>query len=252
MLNVDDIISPEIYYQNGETSTISIKEMPYFSMKQYDLSDEKSYAKYIKDLESMVRRSFELTTLISFLKDDCAMCEDPFMDNVSSQDTKIKIEMHHSPLTLYDICTAVVRKRQDKDESLDLPSVAEEVAYLHYIGWVGLVPLSKTTHEMVHNNYLFIPTDIVAGNYNAFINAYYNYIAPEVLDAVNAAEEATLQNKIAQEQMGYFNIHQMYINVNGDNGLEQIPQYTDTIKGRINEIKNGKKIMCEIIREVNY
>jgi hypothetical protein len=43
----------------------------------------------------------------------------------------------------------------------------------------------------------------------------------------------------------------MYINVNGDIGLEQIPQYTDTIKGRINEIKNGKKIMCEIIREVN-
>ena len=133
MLNVDDIISPEIYYQNGETSTISIKEMPYFSMKQYDLSDEKSYAKYIRDLESMVRRSYEVTKLISFLKDDCAMCEDPFMDNVSSQDTKIKIEMHHSPLTLYDICTAVVRKRQDKDESLDLPSVAEEVAYLHYI-----------------------------------------------------------------------------------------------------------------------
>ena len=55
-----------------------------------------------------------------------------------------------------------------------------------------------------------------------------------------------------KQQMGYFNIHQMYINVNDNNGLEEIPQYTDTIKNRINEIKNGKKIMCEIIREVDY
>ena len=169
-----------------------------------------------------------------------------FLENVSCRDnTKVRIEIHHSPLTLYDICLAVFKKRQANHENISINGIAEEVMWLHYAGWVGLIPLSATVHEMVHNQYIFIPTTVVRGNYQSFINAYYNYIDPDTLDSLDNAEQATKDYN--SKQMELFNDHKIYINNNGSLLIPQKEEYKQNIKNHISNIKNNKKNMINLI-----
>lgn len=236
----------DIYSNDGQT-ILEMKSAPYFDKMPYDLLEEKSFKKYISDLERSVRNSFEYRELIAYLKNTEGMDVCSFLDNVTSRDnTKIKIEIHHSPLTLYDICLAVFRKRQQRKESTNLEAVAQEVMYLHYIGWVGLIPLSATVHDMVHNQYLFVPTDRVRGNYKAFVDNYYNFIDPDTLDSLDAAEDATREYN--NKQMELFNNHKIYLNVDGSYGLPRKDEMKSLLKDRITEIKSGNIMVAKVVK----
>ena len=236
----------DIYSNDGQT-ILEMKSAPYFDKMPYDLLEEKSFKKYISDLERSVRNSFEYRELIAYLKNTEGMDVCSFLDNVTSRDnTKVKIEIHHSPLTLYDICLAVFRKRQQRKESTNLEAVAQEIMYLHYIGWVGLIPLSATVHDMVHNQYLFIPTDRVRGNYKAFVDNYYNFIDPDTLDSLDAAEDATREYN--NKQMELFNNHKIYLNVDGSYGLPRKDEMKSLLKDRITEIKSGNIMVAKVVK----
>lgn len=248
MMNVECMNTVENIYTDNGTTIIDIPEMPYFEGQEYDLLDEKDYKHYIADLERTVRNSFEYRWLIGFLKNTEGMDVCSVLYNVSSRDnTKVRIEIHHSPLTLYDICATVVKKRQHNNESLEINAVAEEVMWLHYAGWVGLIPLSETVHNMVHNQYIFIPTNVVRGNYQAFINSYYNYISPDILDCIDAAEQATKDYN--GKQMELFNAHKIYVNANGSYALPRRSEVQQTVKQHIADIKSNKKVMCTIVEK---
>lgn len=239
MMNVECMNTVVDTYSNNGKTIIDIPEIPYFEAQEYDLFDEKDYKHYMADLERTVRNSFEYRWLINFLKKTEGMDVCSFLENVTSRDnTKVKIEIHHSPLTLYDICATVLKKRQHNNESIEINSVAEEVMWLHYTGWVGLIPLSETVHNMVHNQYIFIPTNVVRGNYQAFINAYFNYISPDILDCINNAEQATTDYD--NKQMELFNNHKIYINNNGSYALPNKDQVQKDIKQHISDIKASK------------
>lgn len=244
MMNVELLQKAENIYSDGGKSVLNIKNYSYFDAEVYDFADEKDFGVFMRDLERLVRQSFEYRWLISYLKNTEGMDQCSFLENVSSRDnTKVKIEIHHSPLTLFDICLAVFRKRQAKGESLNISDIAYEVMWLHYIGWVGLIPLSSTVHELVHNNYIFVPTDKVRGDYHQFINVYYNYIDPDVLDCIDNAEQATKDYK--GEQMEIFNNHKIYVR-KPEEALARKPEVQQGIKNRINSIKGDLKIMCTI------
>ena len=236
----------DIYSNDGQT-ILEMKSAPYFDKMPYDLLEEKSFKKYISDLERSVRNSFEYRELIDYLKNTEGMDVCSFLDNVTSRDnTRVKIEIHHSPLTLYDICLAVFRKRQQRKESTNLEAVAQEIMYLHYIGWVGLIPLSATVHDMVHNQYLFVPTDRVRGNYKAFVDNYYNFIDPDTLDSLDAAEDATREYN--NKQMELFNNHKIYLNVDGSYGLPRKDEMKSLLKDRITEIKSGNIMVAKVVK----
>ena len=236
----------DIYSNDGQT-ILEMKSAPYFDKMPYDLLEEKSFKKYISDLERSVRNSFEYRELIAYLKNTEGMDVCSFLDNVTSRDnTKVKIEIHHSPLTLYDICLAVFRKRQQRKESTNLEAVAQEIMYLHYIGWVGLIPLSATVHDMVHNQYLFVPTDRVRGNYKAFVDNYYNFIDPDTLDSLDAGEDATREYN--NKQMELFNNHKIYLNVDGSYGLPRKDEMKSLLKDRITEIKSGNIMVAKVVK----
>ena len=248
MINVECMNTVDNIYSNNGMSIIDISEMPYFENQEYDLLDEKDYKHYIADLERIVRNSFEYRWLIGFLKNTEGMDVCSFLYNVSSKDnTKVRIEIHHSPLTLYDICSTVVKKRQHNNEDLEINSVAEEVMWLHYAGWVGLIPLSETVHNMVHNQYIFIPTNVVRGNYRAFINSYYNYISPDILDCIDVAEQATKDYN--GKQMEIFNTHKIYVNTNDSFALPRRNEVQQAVKQHISDLKSNKKVMCTIVEK---
>lgn len=248
MINPEMINKPDVTYNDGEISILDIKEIPYFDKEEYDLSNEKEYKRYVSDVERLVRNSIEYRNLINYLRNSEGMNTCAFLDNVSNENGNMRIEIHHSPFTLFDIVNTVINKRVKNAEPMDVELVAEEIMYLHYMGWVGLVPLSETIHEMVHNSFLFVPTNIVRGVYQYFINAYYDYIDPVLLDYIDAAERLTKDGDLVKKQMKLLNSHKIYINVGGSYALPGLVEIQNSIKGKINQLKNRKIEMVDIIR----
>lgn len=184
-----------IEYNNSdfENSNIMVMdEIPEYNKEDYDLFNEKDFKHYIDDIETIVRSSREYKTFIQYLRQYMDMNTSLFLQNVNNIETaKIKIELHHTPFTLYDIALTVFNKRQRLREPLDVELVAKEVCYIHYFLCVGLIPLSRTEHKLVHNQALFVPIDKVLGNYEKFIEMYEQDIPQDAMDRYNTYKDLT-------------------------------------------------------------
>ena len=81
---------------------------------------------------------------------------------------RYSIELHHEPFTLFDIVETVLNKREMLGEKIEPLSIADEVMALHYDGKVGLIHLSTTMHQLVHDDKIFIPLQYIYQSYNEF------------------------------------------------------------------------------------
>ena len=170
--------------------SIYIKFVPEFNISDYDLSNPKELSKYFKSIERICRNSRTYKKLINFLRENVDMNKCSYFKNVDNIDTySLKIHIHHTPLTLYDIVTTVYNKRLLNHESLSEMMVAKEVMWLHYNLFVGLIPLSETVHASVHNGQAFIPTTKVYGMYKTFVKLYEPYMDKELLKVLSNMEE---------------------------------------------------------------
>ena len=244
MRNPDALEDTSNIYKNDGKTILNIPKLPYFDRFQYDLEDPKGFKKYISEIENTVRNSFEYKWFIEELKKNHGFNKCSFLDNVSIEDgsRKIRIEVHHEPFTLYDIVTIVYKKRQHLHEDISVPAIAWEVMWLHYMGLVGLIPLSATIHQLVHNGYLFIPLDSVRGAYRIFRDMYYDYIDPTDLDVLDCCEQYTLEynHEMATQIL---NRHDIYLT----ESLPRKDEVVSMIKNRIEQIKNPLTIMCKVI-----
>lgn len=181
---------------------IKINSFINYDIENWDLDDEKDFKKYMKEVERIIRTSYEYRSFVNYLKTYMNMDRCVFLRNIScltdqfDRSSKIRIEVHHEPLTLYDICIAVVNKRLAMGEDMDEFMVAKEVLYLHYKGYVGLIPLCETVHELVHNQYIFIPSTVVYGNYKEFVNLYRQFIEPDTLNILEKIERMSIDYDI--------------------------------------------------------
>jgi hypothetical protein len=158
-------------------------ELPF---KRMELGD-KEYNKFIKNCERLVRSSPEYKEYVSFVRESfnasvCALTNENF-------DETGDIEIHHYPLTLYDICQTVLDSKLDKEEKFSSFDVALEVIKLHFAMFVGIVPLSGTLHKKYHLGYLDIPIQAVVGNYNK-IGQLYD-LSSELDSKINLAKQIT-------------------------------------------------------------
>lgn len=142
-----------------------------------DISTGKTKKRFLDHIEKMVRSSNEYRDYVKFLKENMDMNRCIFFQKVCNDKTnrkRISIEIHHAPFTLYDYCATVVEKFQHEGRALNDLLIADEVLRLHYEDKVGLVPLSKTAHEVVHagTNKLFVPLHMIYGDYKQFLTEY--------------------------------------------------------------------------------
>ena len=193
-------------FQNAQV--IVMDDIPDYDIQDYDLFNEKDFKKYIEDIERLVRSSREYREAIQYMRKYINMNSSLFFRNVNNiESTKIKIELHHYPFTLFDIVITVFNKRTRLQEPLDVELVAKEVAYLHYFLVIGLVPLSKTEHKLVHNQALFIPLElngnpIVLGDYSKFVEMYEKDIPEDAMVRFNTYKELTANyNQITNTQI---------------------------------------------------
>lgn len=217
------------HVDNSETpDIIKLDNIPEYDIQDYDLMDEKDFKKYIFDIERICRYSIEYKNYVKFLRDNMQMNECSFYRNVTNADTfKIKIHIHHDPFDLYSICVIVVNKRLQHRESVDPELVAKEVMFLHYKLLVGLIPLAETPHELVHNNYLFIPLDMVLGKYYEFYNLYEPYMLPEQIEKYNEILEATRTLRLNTEILDK---KYLYLDMTGEYKLPPLEKVVELLE----------------------
>lgn len=239
MMDPDAIIVQEKFLDN----TININNVPEYEIEIYALDDDKEFERYIKDIEFVVRRSFEYREFVKYLKDNMNMNKCSFIKGVSNEESSaIKIEIHHYPFSLSDICRIVYRKRKYYNESLEVQMIAKEVMQLHFKLMVGVIPLSKTVHQLFHNGRLFIPVDKVLGRYNLFIDYYKPFIEPSQLEVLERIEKYT------QEEQNYILdttiIEQNKVSYNITNNEYMLPDMSDISDNMVEQI--------ETIKDNNY
>lgn len=211
---------------------IEITNIPQFDIADYNLTDDKEVFKYLTTVERVCRNSRCYKKLIDFLRNYVDMNKCSFYKNINNIDTSsIKIHIHHSPFTLFDIANIIYMKRMAMGESLSVPMVAKEVMYCHYNMWVGLIPLSETVHEMVHNGYLFIPTDAVYGKYKEFVEQYKDYLGP-IENTLERLEEATKAYDYNKETK-ILTMNAIYIDPTGAYELPDMGTIIELLKDKI-------------------
>ena len=198
-----------------------VKEIPY----EYHLTIDstKKRTKVIKQMERIVRSSLEYKDLISYLREYLDFKACAMFQNISKENNpKLRVEIHHGPFTLYDICDVVLQKWIDTGQPLNILYMASEVVELHYSNQVGLVPLSKTTHESVtnHSEKTVIPLYMYHGDYKKFMCDYADYISDDLLDKYERCIEET--KNVTKETYDAWNSEFTYLEYDSQNIPDKI------------------------------
>ena len=216
---------------NGERHDILVLDnIQPMQCDEYDLYNPKEFKTYVDHVEDSVRKSMEYEEFIMYLRNYMDMNRCALFQNVNNiETTKIKIEIHHHPYTLHDIVLTIYNKRCNYGESLERELVAKEAMYIHYFLYVGLIPLAKTTHEMVHNNVLFIPLNIVLGKYEEFRKQYEEFIPPEVKDKI-ASYETLTKTYNSEMNRRVLEVAPVYLKIDGgDIGTYKLPKLQEVL-----------------------
>ena len=200
---------PKIAYKkNVEEGSICVDPNKFGDKSFYpnNLQDKKILTKFIKAAESVARKSTELKAYIQYLKDEVDMSSCLFFNNLDMKD--VTIELHHYPFTLYDVVEIITNNFIRNKYPLSTFSVAFQVVKLHYENMIGLVPLSKTVHDLVHAGRVYIPMQAVFGNVSYFLEAYHEDMSQEILERLKtlittSKEKMEQLNSILTEKIIY-------------------------------------------------
>lgn len=196
------------------------------TMEYYvNLSKDKDRHKFIKRIERIVRSSMEYRDYINFLKEHIGLDSCVFFQKVSNSSQnkrkRISIEIHHEPFTLYDIVDVVLRKYQEEGLKINDLDIADEVMNLHYENKVGLVPLSKTAHEMIHNSTkLIVPLNMCYGAYSEFLDEYEPYIDDSLYEKLE--RKLNMTSNLTQESFEAMLKEFTYLEVEGVEEVEKL------------------------------
>lgn len=206
---------PKIENYNNKNLIETVKlPKPTNLSTQITIMNEKEKVKLIKTIERVARSSMEYKQYIKFLKDEIDMTKCTYFNGVNSKSKRVSIEIHHEPFTLFDITQMVVDKTLDEGTPLNTFMLAEEVMKIHYMGLVGLLPLSVTVHELVHNGKLFIPLQSVYGNFVKFLDKYEKYIPNDTKEMLQtkirmSKELSTLDLSVLEKKYMYLEVEGM-------------------------------------------
>lgn len=197
-----------------------IGKLPDFEY-QVKLTTMKERDKCVRRVEKLVRGSLEYRDYIFFLKSKMDFSKCWFFPHMGNDDgNKTRVEVHHEPLTLYEICDIVLQKYLDEGYPINEEYIADEVMELHYRNMVGLIPLSKTLHQLYHssqkagNEKFDIPLYAVYGYYAKFIEEYAEFIDDKYYEKIEEKKEKsktmTVEDfKILVKQFEYLEVEGM-------------------------------------------
>jgi hypothetical protein len=188
------------------------------------LATQKEKDKFITKLKIIIRSSMEYKDYIAFLREHVDLTKCAFFNNVGGKEQRrIRIEIHHEPLSLTDYIITVLNKFNENGYPLNDLLIAEEVMEMHYRNLVGVIPLSSTVHEVVHNNgNLIVPLYLIYGDYQTFMREFDGYIEDSMIEKLERKIEAT--KSIKEDSFEILEKQFTYLEVDGVNLPEKIEE----------------------------
>ena len=222
----------------SQTVDVTIDELP--KREVYTFRTPKERVKFIKMVESVCRKSMEYKEYIRFLKRNTDFRRCTILKGLNANNGKrYSIELHHEPFTLFDIVETVLNKREMLGEKIEPLSIADEVMALHYDGKVGLIHLSTTMHQLVHDDKIFIPLQYIYQSYNEFYSEYRPYFNPLVIEKLEMKVEMSLKtdNFVSDSIDPCFT----YINIDGFDFPEIPAEWKDTLHMEDASVKSNEE-----------
>lgn len=222
----------------SQTVDVTIDELP--KREVYTFRTPKERVKFIKMVESVCRKSMEYKEYIRFLKRNTDFRRCTILKGLNTNNGKrYSIELHHEPFTLFDIVETVLNKREMLGEKIEPLSIADEVMGLHYDGKVGLIHLSTTMHQLVHDDKIFIPLQYIYQSYNEFYSEYRPYFNPLVIEKLEMKVEMSLKtdNFVSDSIDPCFT----YINIDGFDFPEIPAEWKDTLHMEDASVKSNEE-----------
>lgn len=178
----------------GDNFGIKANDSPFAESFYFeDYYDDKLVKRFIKSVEKMVRTSREYKAYIELLRTNIhALNHDNILSNITTAD--VEMEFHHYPFSLYDIIEICMLQHIVAGEKFTSFMISKEVMDLHFKHQIGLVPLTKTMHELAHSGNIFISNKQVFGNYKNFMKFYSNGISRDLQDKIKEFEEMSKNN----------------------------------------------------------
>lgn len=177
--------------------------LAYGNKTLYDefFENEKTIVKFVKNCVKYARSAGEYRKYMDYLIENMDFDSCYFFSNLSLEESKIAgLEIHHYPFTIYDLCEIITIKKISEGERLTIFAVAHEALRLHYQGKVGLVPISKTLHEMAHDGQLYIPPVAIFGKWIDFINEYHDFLQEHHIEKLGKLYQSFIDNDVNIER----------------------------------------------------
>jgi hypothetical protein len=160
------------------------------------LSDPKQGIKFISYIEGMVRSSPSYTDMVTYCRFVRKMNRCAILRNIYHRHDAT-IELHHYPLSLFDITRAISMKMAEEagdSEYFDIDrdiELGKRIMEAHFDNKVTLVPLCSTIHEAHHEGLVFIPLDEVDDNWRRFVEEYDRFLPEPAHAKIKVIEDIT-------------------------------------------------------------
>lgn len=150
-----------------------------FYQTRDSLLDVNEYRSFLKNCEARIRRSQAYTNYKHFIM-DLGMDHCQIHGYINSE--MATLEMHHAILTLFDICLMISEHYLNTIGFVSTFDVVQTVKDEHKLGNIALVMLSKTPHQVYHDNPgdFFIHPSMCFGNWPVLLEKYHDGLTQDV------------------------------------------------------------------------
>lgn len=155
--------------------------LPFFKT-HITLSNSADLEKFIKSIESLIRKSGVYKGYIKYLKQEIGLNRCMVFSELTDED--VTIEMHHSVFTLFDCVSITLIKFLKENRQISSFDIAKEVLDDHINNLIPVAMVSKMVHEAVHPGRndiepYFIPLESSWGDIVKYVEKYKGCLTPE-------------------------------------------------------------------------
>lgn len=176
-----EMIPGIVGYMDNDNPTISSPFSPFviqFYQTPESLNNIEDYRTFLKNVESAFRTSREYKAIKSRLLES-GMTNCQVHGNLNSE--MVDIEMHHNMLTLFDLAMIITEHLIRTVGKVSTFDVVRLLIDAHNNNEVLLIMLSKTPHQVYHNNpEFFLPFEMCIGEPWKFLEKYKYGITQDI------------------------------------------------------------------------
>lgn len=153
---------------------------------------------FIKNVEKLVRKHrFIRIVYPKYLKEVIGLRKCQVLSNIEANEKgSVKLELHHGPiLTLFDICEIVTNAYRARGvKNINTLSVANEVVEQHRLNNVRVMFLSKSVHQKVHDDEIYLNYSQGFGDTLRFLKLFSDGVTKNMKMKINEYLAWSLEN----------------------------------------------------------